>query len=193
MFTFFALFHISGILLHNGIDINLSNFARSVAAVARSRANLQIASCPTFLAYSLRDVVPEYSVFLRNLSRSQDKFPVIVIVSCVVVRKISSARPSIILCSKALEIPFSSDIKLTATEILVVRPATSQLSDADTPDFNIFLEIKHKNNIRDVAMPVLADKNIPIIIAPIIIKIKAILSITFISLPQLLLFFGIIE
>ena len=54
---------------------------------------------------------------------------------------------------------------------MVVRPVTRRLSDADTPDFNIFLEIKHKNNIRDVAMPVLADKNTPLIIAPLIIKI----------------------
>ena len=89
MFTSFALFHISGIPLHNAIDINLSDFARSVAAVAPSRANLQIASCPIGLAYSLRNVVPEYSVFLRNISRFQEKLPVIVIVSCVVVRKIS--------------------------------------------------------------------------------------------------------
>src|SRR5574344_2098252 len=129
MFTSFALFHISGSLLHNGIDINLSDFARSVAAVARSRANLQIASCPIGLAYCLRNVVPEYSGLLRNLLRFQDKLPVIAIVSCVVVLKASSARPSIILCSKALEIPYSSDIKLTVTEILVVRPAFRKFSD----------------------------------------------------------------
>ena len=52
-----------------------------------------------------------------------------------------------------------------------MRPVKRRLSDTDTPDFNIFLEIKHKNNIRDVAMPVLADKNTPLITAPQIIKI----------------------
>ena len=111
--------------MHNAIDINLSDLARSVAAVAPSRANLQIASCPIGLAYSLRNVVPEYSVFLRNISRFQEKLPVIVIVSCVVVRKIS-------FFTCALEIPYSSDIKLTATEILVVRPVKRRLSDANT-------------------------------------------------------------
>lgn len=93
MFTFFALFHISGIPLHNAIDINLSDFARSVAAVAPSRVNLQIASCPIGLAYSLRNVVPEYSAFLRNLSRCQDKLPVIVIIGGVVVGEVSATGP----------------------------------------------------------------------------------------------------
>ena len=93
MFTSFALFHISGILLHNGIDINLSDFARSVAAVARSRVNFQIASCPIGLAYSLRNVVPEYSGLLRNISRCQDKLPVVVVIGGVVVGELSATGP----------------------------------------------------------------------------------------------------
>ena len=93
MFTSFALFHISGILLHNGIDINLSDFARSVAAVARSRVNFQIASCPIGLAYSLRHVVPEQSVFLRDVSRCKDKFLVVVVIGGVVVGEVSATGP----------------------------------------------------------------------------------------------------
>ena len=97
MFTSFALFHISGNLLHNGIDINLSDFARSVAAVARSRVNLQIASYPIVLAYSLRHVVPEQSVFLRDVSRCQDKFPVVAVIGGVVVGEFSATGPVSIL------------------------------------------------------------------------------------------------